>query len=467
MGHDPTGSRSSFDPATETFFGTDGIRDQAGEGRLTPGNVRRVGRAIARFAKERVAPAPRVFVGRDPRPSGPALLRELAEGMAAEGVALEDGGVLPTPAVAWWSASGACDVGVVLTASHNPVHDNGVKVFLPGGRKTSPEAEEELEAGIRRADERGVRAAPIPRTDAIDRYVAAAVEHLAPGGRLDGMRLVVDCANGATMATAPRILRALGATVATPVGSAAGGVINDRCGTQFPGAWQAAVVVANAGHDATSVGLAFDGDGDRVLLADERGTILDGDPILFLLARDLAARNELPGRRVIASVMSNLGLEQALKARGVELVRVPVGDRYVAARQRELGAAVGGEQAGHVTLWWGPVGSALIGDGVAAGVRALQAARRLGLSLARCGADVPRYPQRLRNVAVARKVPLDEAPTFQAAVRSEEAALAGRGRVLVRYSGTEPLLRIMVEGPDDATVAEAVARLETAAATLR
>ncbi len=440
------------------FFGTDGIRDHADHGRLTPDNLRRIGRAIAGFAKARLRAQPRVIVGRDPRPSGPAILAALAEGMAAEGVAVDDGGVLPTPAVAWFTVAGGADLGIAITASHNPAEDNGIKVLLPGGLKTSPDDEAELEARIAAAPPTGARAQVRPRPDAVDRYVTAAVVRVSAGGPLKGLRLVVDCANGATMRTAPRILAALGADVRTTVGADATGAINDRCGTQHPEAWRAAVRAA-AAHG----GLAFDGDGDRVLLCDERGEVLDGDPVLHLLAVDLDARGALPGRRVVATVMSNFGLEQALAARGVVLDRVPVGDRHVAARMRETRAALGGEQSGHVLLPWD---GALLGDGVVAGVAALQAARRRGLTLSQCRGEVPRYPQVLRNVRMAVRVPLASSPAFQAALQAEERGLAGTGRVVVRYSGTEPLLRIMVEGQDEGAVAAATDRLERAARDL-
>ena len=443
---------------SDSFFGTDGIRDVAGEGRLTPGNVRRIGRAIAAYAKARLKPVPRVLVGRDPRPSGPSILAALAEGMAAEGVAVEDGGVLPTPAVAWFTVAGGADLGIAITASHNPPEDNGIKVLLPGGLKTSPADEADLEARIAAAPPTGAPAQVRARPDAVDRYVTAAVVRVSAGGPLKGLRLVVDCANGATTRTATRILTALGADVKTPVGSDPDGAINDGCGTQHPDAWRAAVRAA-AAHG----GLAFDGDGDRVLLCDETGEVLDGDPVLHLLAADLDAAGALPGRRVVATVMSNFGLEEALAARGIVLDRAPVGDRHVAARMRATGAALGGEQSGHVLLAWG---GALLGDGVVAGVAALQAARRRRLSLSRCRAEVARYPQVLRNVRMAERVPLEGSAGFQAALRAEEHALAGTGRVVVRYSGTEPLLRIMVEGKDAAAVEAATGRLERAARDL-
>jgi phosphoglucosamine mutase len=440
----------------DVFFGTDGIRDRYGSGRLSPENLPRIGRALAAFVRERVGPTARVFFGRDTRPSGPALLDGLAAGLAAGGLPCEDGGVLPTPAIACWTASGGCDVGVALTASHHPAEDNGVKVFLPGGRKTTPEDEAALDALIRAAAPTGRRASPVARPDALEAYVAAALAFLSPGGRLDGLTLVVDCANGATTRTARRVLEALGARILTPVGSDAAGAINDRCGTEHRDAWLAAVVEASADG-----GLAFDGDGDRVLLADAKGEVLDGDPLLHLLARDFHERGRLVGDRVVATVMSNFGLEQALGAVGVTLERAPVGDRHVAARMRETGATLGGEQSGHVVLEWG---GALIGDGLVAGVTALEAARRRGLSLEAARCEVVKVPQVLRNVRVARKVPLADSPEFTAAVSAEERRLRGKGRVVVRYSGTEPVLRIMVEATDADAVAGAVARLESAAA---
>ena len=444
----------------DVFFGTDGIRDRFGSGRLSPENLPRIGRALASFVRERVGPSARVFFGRDTRPSGALLLAGIAEGLAAGGMASEDGGVLPTPAIAWWTASGGADVGVALTASHNPAEDNGVKVFLPGGRKTTPEDEAELDARIRAAAPTGQKTSPVPRPDTLDAYVAAALAFLAPGGRLDGLTLVVDCANGATTRTARRVLEALGADVRTPVGSDARGAINDRCGTEHREAWLEAV--ASAGADG---GLAFDGDGDRVLLADARGQVLDGDPLLHLLARDFHERGLLAGDRVVATVMSNFGLEQALGVAGVTLDRAPVGDRHVAARMRETGAALGGEQSGHVVLRWG---GALIGDGLVAGVTALKAAKRRGLSLEEARREVVKVPQVLLNVRVARKVPLADSPEFSAAVAAEERRLLGKGRVVVRYSGTEPVLRIMVEATDAEAVTLAVARLEASAlASLR
>lgn len=439
----------------DAFFGTDGIRDRFGVGRLSPGNLRRIGRALASFVSERRGPGARIGFGRDTRASGPTLLEGLAEGLAAGGFGALDGGVMPTPAVAWWTAHGGCDVGVALTASHNPAADNGVKVFLSGGRKTSPDEEADLDARIRRASTDGAPARVEPFSAALHRYVEAVVRELSRGGRLDSWRLAVDCANGATTRTARRVLEALGASVETPVGADPAGAINDRCGTEHRDAWLAAVRSSRVDG-----GIAFDGDGDRVLLADDSGEVLDGDPLLHLLARDLKDRGLLTGDRVVATVMSNFGLERALLACGVVLDRVPVGDRHVAARMRETDAALGGEQSGHVVMRFD---GALLGDGLVAGVTAIQAARRRGLSLRAARAEVVKVPQVLRNVRVERKVPLEDAPEFASSVAAEGRALAGRGRVVVRYSGTEPVLRIMVEATDAVEVAAAVERLERAA----
>jgi phosphoglucosamine mutase len=443
--------------AHERFFGTDGIRDEFGKGRLTPDNLHRIGRAIGAFARERIPGEPRVFSGRDTRESGPELLRGLARGLAAERLTIEDGGVLPTPAIAWWTATGGCDVGIALTASHNPARFNGVKVFLGGGRKTSEEEEDALDAKIRALAPVGVGLGQAtPRTDVLGSYLSAATAHLVEGGRLDGLSVILDCANGATQRTAPEVVRRLGGephVLAVPSHE-----INDGCGTEHPAKWQEAVVVASAG-----AGLAFDGDGDRVLLCDEAGRVLDGDDLLHLLASDLNARKALPDRVVVATVMSNMGLQVALGEEGILLERVPVGDRNVATRMREIGAALGGEQSGHVVQRWG---DALIGDGVVAGVMALQAARRRRVALSSLRAETPRYPQALVNVRVKKKLPIEQVPSLREAVEREEQGLLGRGRVLVRYSGTEPLLRIMVEAPDRATVDAVAGRLRAEAERL-
>jgi phosphoglucosamine mutase len=447
------------------LFGTDGIRDRAGEGRLAPETVTKVGRALARFARRRTGGrVPVVALGRDPRPSGLALTDQLAQGLAAEGALVSDLGELPTPAVALATAEWGYDLAVMASASHNPEADNGLKPFTTGGRKLSVEEEGEVEREI------AGLTGPTPRTGQASslqpgaaRYVEETLALLADGPSLAGLRVVVDLAAGAVSATGPHVLERLGvkARLLHPARSRA---INDQCGSEHPAAWLAAVKA-----DGADAGLAFDGDGDRVLVADATGALLDGDDLLAVLAEDLLQRGALPGKTVVATVMSNLGLEERLRALGARLERTPVGDRNVAERMRALAAPVGGEASGHVVLARplanGSVagGSALLGDALVAGVRVLQAARRLGKSLSALRAQRPRYPQVLRNVRMKERRPLESWDALQRVLRAEEARLGTRGRILVRYSGTEPLLRIMVEGQDAAEVERSVTTLEQAA----
>ncbi|MGE0192559.1 MAG: phosphoglucosamine mutase [Planctomycetota bacterium] len=448
-----------------SWFGTDGIRDVAGEGRLSAESLSRIGHALGRFLAARVqGRAPRVLFGRDPRPSGPALLSGLATGLAAEGVMLEDAGLLPTPALAFALARNEHDLGLMLSASHNPPAYNGIKPFLPGGRKMTPDEEAAVEHLVDKAPPTAakvqvhVESAPAW----VERYVTETTAWLAPHGALTGTRVVVDLAAGAATPTASALLEALGAVVVTlhPAGSRP---INDACGSEHPEAWLEAV----RGRPGW-VGMALDGDADRVLLADETGELLDGDDLLSILAREhVAFDGAVPGGCVVGTVMSNLGLQDVLARDGVELVRAAVGDRHVADRMRERGAALGGEPSGHVVLARSDLGAPppLIGDAVAAGVRVLQAARRLGRPLSAWRADRPRHPQRLVNVRMQERIPLDG----WAALRDEQAALeakaAGGLRFVVRYSGTEPLLRIMAEGRDARLVDEAVERLAAIAST--
>jgi phosphoglucosamine mutase len=396
-----------------------------------------------------------VLLARDPRPSGPGLVLALASVLAAEGADVEDLGVLPTPALAWAVEQQDAALGVAVSASHNPPEYNGLKPFLATGRKLTAEEEREIEALVRAASADEPPSRPPRVVDGAARYVAAAATALAAEGRLDGLRIVVDLAAGAATPTAPAVLEALGVRVLA-LHPACSRPINQGCGTEHPAAWRAAVV--SAGADA---GIAFDGDADRFLLADEGGRVLDGDDALAILAADGKARGLLAHDLVVGTVMANLGLEERLQALGVTLLRTDVGDRHVAERMRQTGARLGGEPSGHVVL---PQGRTLVGDGLFAAVCVLQAWRRSGRSLAELREATPRYPQILRNVRVREKRPIDQIPSLALAIRRAEERLGGAGRVLVRYSGTEPLLRIMAEGhaPDDvaAAVAGIVAEAE-------
>lgn len=442
------------------LFGTDGIRDRAGEGRLAPATVVAVGRALARLARGWAGAGPlRVALGRDARPSGPALVGQLAAGLCAEGAVPVDLGLLPTPAVAWAAAAWGYPLAVMVSASHNPAPDNGIKPFAAGGRKLTGAEERQVEAEVRACTPQQL---PAPRLEALDgaaRYVRETVALLGGAGALAGLHVVVDLAAGATSSTAVPVLEALGARV-TALHPAGSRPINEACGSEHPAAWLAAVRAARA-----DAGLAFDGDGDRVLVADETGQLLDGDDLLALLGEDLQARGQLGAPCVVATVMSNLGLEERLGQLGLALERAQVGDKHVAARMQARGAWLGGEASGHILLAR-PVpggGQALLGDALVAGVRALEAARRLGRTLSAQRALRARHPQVLRNLRALRRRELAGWERLQQAIAAEERALAGAGRVLVRWSGTEPLLRIMVEGRDAARVAAVADRLEAEA----
>jgi len=435
------------------LFGTDGIRDLAGSGHLTEESVRRIGRALARFAARRMpAGTPRIVLARDPRPSGIGILASLAASMADGGADVIDAGVLPSPALAWATARGDYVLGCAISASHNGPDYNGIKPFLADGRKLSSDEEGEIEALAAAASGAAPEAAGGPAVDAdvAARYAQATTELVRGEGDLHGMRLVVDLSAGAAGTTAPTVLAALGveAEILHRPGSRP---INEAAGTEHPEAWLAAVAAGDVAG-----GLAFDGDADRVLVADEQGGLLDGDDLLAILATDAHAHGGVPGSAVVSTVMANLGLEESLAGLGVRLERTRVGDRHVAERMRALGATIGGEPAGHIVLPRADVGEMLIGDGLVAGLRVLQAARRLGQPLSVLRTLRPRRPQTLINVRMAARKPLDDWPAFQAAWRAEEKKLAGAGRFVIRYSGTEPLLRIMAEGHDAERVRRAV-----------
>jgi phosphoglucosamine mutase len=445
------------DEPTPRIFGTDGIRDLAGRGRLAEGQVTRAGRALVRFVAARGARPLRVLLARDPRPSGPALVARLADAMAAEGAEVVDAGILPSPALAWLVAAEPFALGCSVSASHNPEAYNGIKPFLADGRKLDPAEECAVEALMERVPSEAPACAPRSDPGARGRYVAATVEALRGDGDLAGLRLAGDLSAGAAGLTAPEVLAALGAEVewAHEAGTRP---INHECGTEHPDGWQARM--AAGGFDG---GLAFDGDADRVLVADETGACLDGDDLLATLATDAHARGGVAAGEVVSTVMANLGLAEYLATLDVALVRTPVGDRNVAARMRASGSTLGGEPAGHIVLPRADAG-ALVGDGVVAGVRVLQAARRLGRPLSALRALRARRPQTLVNVRMGHRIPLDDWPDFQRAWEREEAVLGSAGRFVIRYSGTEPVLRIMAEGRDADRVRAAVERLAALAA---
>ncbi|MCD9625504.1 phosphoglucosamine mutase [Rhabdothermincola salaria] len=430
-------------------FGTDGVRGRADE--LTDELVVALGQAAAE-----VLGADAMVVGRDTRASGPRLEAALAEGARAAGVEPIGLGVVPTPTVAWESARSG-RTGAVISASHNPWTDNGIKFFAPGGRKLSDELEERLEA---RLDELVAIAAPLPTgmvepagDPSVGTAWAEALRATVPADALRGMKVVVDCANGASSALAPGVLRDLGCDLVVLHDSPDGTNINDGCGSTHPGDLQAAVVEHGA-----DVGLAFDGDADRVLAVDERGALVDGDHLIALFALDLQDRGRLAQDHVVVTVMTNLGFRHAMSSAGIEVVETPVGDRHVLEALQRGGWSLGGEQSGHIVF----ADLATTGDGLLSGLQLLDLLRRSGRPLSELAAQVmTRLPQVLVNVAVDQRRP-DIADLVADAVAAEEAVLDGAGRILIRPSGTEPLVRVMVEAPS-AEQAEGVAQRLAAA----
>ncbi len=428
----------------DSLFGTDGVRGTPGEPPLDRPTLFRLGAAVAAACRGRSGPG-RVLIGRDTRESGAWMTGALAEGVAGAAARPVDAGVLSTPAVSFLTRQGGYDAGLVVSASHNPYPDNGVKVFTAGGEKADADLEARITAAVAGpgpAPPRGP-VPPVERMSDADAYIEHTVGILRAAPVPAGFRIAVDCANGATSRLAPAVLRRLGLAPVVIHDRPDGRNINRGCGSTHPASLGRAVV-----ERGCDLGAAFDGDGDRVVLVDHRGGPVPGDAVLLAAARWLAARDRLPRRGVVATVMSNVGLEQALAADGVTLHRCAVGDRVVRAEMRRLGLALGGEQSGHVIF-----GDHLpTGDGLATTLMILRAMFDSGRALADLAADLALRPQVLLNVGVRRRARLEELPGVSALIEAASRRLGRDGRVLVRYSGTEPLLRIMVEGPDEAGI---------------
>jgi phosphoglucosamine mutase len=433
-------------------FGTDGIRGVA-NAELGAELVMALGRAAVRALGAQC-----FLVGRDTRRSGPLLQAALSAGMASEGADVVDLGVLPTPGVAWLSAARGVPAAMV-SASHNPFADNGVKLFAAGGLKLPDAAEEAVEAELDRIlGEPANPRPPVghgvgrlwPEPDAVQGYLDHLVGALE-GRDLAGVRVVVDCANGAAHAVAPDVLRRLGAEVRAIADRPDGANINDGCGSTHPEGLAAEVVASGA-----DVGLALDGDADRLVAVDHTGAAATGDELLSMFATDLAGRGRLEGNTVVVTVMSNLGLRLAMAEQGIAVRETSVGDRYVLEALDGAGLALGGEQSGHIVFRR----LATTGDGVLTGVLLLDLLRRRGATLADlAGGSMRRLPQVLDNVAVPHPSESVGAAGVQAELAAVEAELGSTGRVLLRASGTEPLVRVMVEAEDESVARAAVARL--------
>ncbi len=424
---------------TRRYFGTDGVRGRVGEHPMTVDFALNLASAAARV----LAPGGgRVLIGKDTRVSGYMFESALEAGFVAAGVDVMLIGPLPTPGIAYLTRRFECSFGVVISASHNPYDDNGIKFFDASGGKLSDELEERIEVEL----ERG----PVTRTSRslgratrVDksrvRYQEFCASTLPSGVNLEGMKIVVDCGNGACYKVGPRVLADLGAEI-VPIGCSPNGRnINDGCGSLSPDLLRLTVTGVRA-----AVGIAVDGDGDRLVMVDHLGRVLDGDQLLYIMARALKRDGTLRGP-VVGTVMSNFGLELALREEGIEFLRAAVGDRYVLGLMRESGGTLGGETSGHIVL----LDKTTTGDALVSALQVLAVMKQTGQPLAELAAGMPKFPQVLLNVKVAKRFDPKSAPRVDEAVKRIESRLANEGRVVLRPSGTEPVIRVMVEGRDE------------------
>jgi len=422
------------------LFGTDGVRGRAGEFPLDHETVARLGAALVRAMAMSDRPL-RFVVGRDTRESGEWIERELARGIRSQGAELTTAGVLPTPAIAYVTREMAFDAGLVISASHNPFEDNGIKVFSGRGEKFTEAVERQIETIV--ADRRwtvdGSADIAVDAADVRDAYISHARLALPNPLALQNTRIAMDTANGATTTVAPRLFRELGFEVELLGAAPNGRNINRECGSTHPQMLARTVV-----ERGCRLGVAFDGDGDRAILVDTNGQLVDGDAILLMCARHMQRHGALKGDAVVATVMSNIGLEIALRENGIELVRCPVGDKYVMEEMARRDLSLGGEQSGHIIF----AEHLFTGDGIVTALRALRVMAETGRELGDLASELVTYPQVLLNVRVREKKDLQSVSPVAEAIRRVEERLSGQGRLLVRYSGTEPLLRVMIEGRD-------------------
>jgi phosphoglucosamine mutase len=429
------------------LFGTDGIRAVAGQSPLDPTTIYAVGLALAHSLR-REATQPAVLLGRDTRESSPWIAATLAAALRSAGARVESAGIVPTPAVAFLARTHNFHAGVVLSASHNPWRDNGIKLFGGDGFKLADAVELAMEDEILRqaAQIEAPTPSSLPPIEDNPALQADYIQFLidsVPGLSLAGLHIVADCANGAAAAVAPQLFRRLGGQVELLNISPDGRNINDGCGALHPKFVAAEVLRRGAG-----IGLTFDGDADRCMLAGAHDNVVNGDAILLMVARDLKARGLLTGDLVVATTMSNMGLEAALKRSGIRMLRAPVGDRYVLEQMLAHNAALGGEQSGHILL----PHLATTGDGLLTALVVLDLIARTGQSIDQLTADLKVFPQVIVNVKVREKKPLESIPSVAAAIRAAEQELKDSGRVVIRYSGTEPLARVMIEAESEAAM---------------
>jgi len=433
----------------DKLFGTDGVRGRANIPPMTADTVLALGQAAGHIFRRRGGERHRILIGKDTRLSGYMFENALVAGICSMGVDVLQVGPIPTPGMAFLTADMRCDAGVMISASHNPYQDNGIKFFSHDGFKLPDEIECRIEKLVRSGELENLRspAEEVGRArridDALGRYIVFLKKTFPFEQTLDGLRVVLDCAHGAAYKVGPLILEELGAEVFAIGVEPNGRNINEGCGAVSP-----EFVTAKVRELRADVGIALDGDADRCVVVDERGNLVDGDMILALTARDMTERGVLRGGGVVATVMSNLGLEKAVEALGLRLIRTAVGDRYVVEEMRGGGFNLGGEQSGHLVF----LDHNTTGDGLITALQILAVMRRSGQFLSELTAEFERFPQCLVNVQVVEKPPLESLPAVQSTVQKVEKELGGRGRVVLRYSGTEPKIRVMVEGEDEAQV---------------
>lgn len=427
------------------LFGTDGVRGPAGEFPLDKDTIATVGRSLARQFREKLGREPRFITGRDTRESGEWIEKAFHAGARSENAHCESAAVITTPGVAYLTRAFDFDAGIVISASHNPFEDNGIKIFSPTGKKIDGATERAIEKDIYEGGGATIEPVGIDAGRSVE-FQESYLEYLTnqfTDLSLNGFKMVADCANGAASHLAPQLFRRLGADVVAINDQPDGRNINKDCGSLHLEKLQTKVI-----EERADFGVAFDGDADRSLFVDELGNLVDGDATLWILAQYLGSHGQLKGSAVIATVMSNLGLELALKSQSIDLVRTAVGDKYVLEELIKTGAAIGGEQSGHIIM----PGKSLVGDGMMTALFLLEAIYEKGRTLSEMTSGFVRYPQVLVNVKVGKKLPFEEVTEIAEAARRTEAELDGNGRLLLRYSGTENLARVMIEGKDQTEI---------------
>lgn len=429
------------------LFGTDGIRGGAGAFPLDEKTIEIIGNSLARQLTEKLGRSPRFITGRDTRESGAWIERAFCAGAAAAEADCESAAIITTPGVAFLTGKFHFDAGIVISASHNPYQDNGIKIFLPSGKKIDESVEREIEKDIYGVNIANQVTGELGELDARAKdYQESYLKYLADELKtldLSDYKLVIDCANGAAGELAPKLFSRFGAEIVVVNNTPDGKNINENCGSLHLENLQSKVL-----EEKADFGVAFDGDADRSLFVDEQGSLVDGDAVLWIMANHLQAKGKLKNQMVIATVMSNIGLEIALDSKNIKLVRTAVGDKYVLAELLKTGSDIGGEQSGHIIFPF----HGLVGDGMLTALFLLEAVRENGKTLSQMTRGFTRFPQILVNVKVREKRPFEEVAEISEAARAIENQLGGKGRLLLRYSGTENLARVMIEGENQTEI---------------